>query len=164
MTRFWISAPLLACGGDATDNTTTSSGATGQPAAGTKLSDCEYATVLLESLETFSTAVPSVTAYGNKAEALRAFDTFDGELGTLVSELQSYQLSADVAKVNREVVAVFEDARTQIPELKSAVQSGDTARLTTVGVTLSQGIVPRLDTIEKENQRAMDKLDQCESA
>ncbi|MGH2588168.1 MAG: hypothetical protein ACRDJE_24890 [Dehalococcoidia bacterium] len=172
MTRFWIpaalillaAATLLACGGDATDDTTTSSGTTDATAAGTKLSDCDYATALLTALETFSTSVPSVTTITNKEEALTAFDTFDGELGRLVGELKSYQLSSDVAKVNREVVAILEDARTQIPELKRAVESGDTARLTTVGVTLSQGIVPRMEAIEKDNQGAMDKLNQCDGA
>lgn len=172
MTRFWISAGLLvfaaatlvACGGDAKDGTNTSSRTTSPPAAGEKLSDCDYATVLLTSLETFSTSVPSVTTFGNKAAALRAFDTFDGELGALVSGLKSYQLSSDVAKVNSGVVAIFEDTRKQLPELKGAVVSGDTARLTTVGDTLSQGIFARLDTIEQQHQGTMDKLDRCDRA
>jgi len=172
MTRYWIpaallvfaAATLLACGGDAKDDTTTSSGTTNPPAAGRKLSDCDYATALLTALETFSTSVPSVTTIKNKEDALTAFDTFDGELGTLVSELKSYQLSTDVATVNRDVVAIFEDARKQIPELKRAVESGDTTRLTTAGVTLSQGIVPRMEALQQQHKEVMDKLDTCEPA
>jgi hypothetical protein len=158
-----VAATLVACG-DAKTGTNTSNGTAGQPAAGTKLSDCEYATALLKSLETFGNSVPNATTYGNKETALTAFDTFDGELGTLIGALKGYQLSADVAKVNSGVVAIFEDAREQIPELKSAVQSGDTARLTTVGVTLSQGIVPRMEAIQQQNKEVVDKLNKCDRA
>jgi len=170
MTRFWITAALLvfaaatllACGGDDKAGAGTSGGATGATAAGKKLSDCAYAGALLKSLETFSTAAPGLTAYGDKEEALKTFDTFDGELGTLIGELRSYRLAAEVAAVNHGVIAIFEDARKQIPELKSAVQSGDTARLTTAGVTLSEGIVPRMEAIQQEHPGVMATLNRCE--
>ncbi|MGH2602569.1 MAG: hypothetical protein ACRDJ9_24695 [Dehalococcoidia bacterium] len=171
MTRFWIpaallvvtGATLLACGGDTKAGAGTS-GDAGATIAGRKLSDCEYATALLKSLETFSASAPSLTTIANTETALQAFDTFDSELGTLIGELQSYRLSAEVAAVNNGVITIFEDARKQIPELKGAIRSGDTTRLTTAGVTLSQGIVPRMEAIQQQHPRVMDKLNQCDTA
>jgi hypothetical protein len=154
----------LACGDDDTSGTTSSSGTTGATTAGKKLSDCDYATALVESLEKFTTSLPNFGAFQSKEDAINAFDTFDSALGALINEMKSYQLSSDVAKVNGGVVAIFEDARRQIPELQSAVESGDTARLTAVAARLSQEVFPRMDTIQKDNQGAMDKLNKCAGA
>ncbi|MGH2584149.1 MAG: hypothetical protein ACRDJE_04485, partial [Dehalococcoidia bacterium] len=93
-----------------------------------------------------------------------AFNRFESALGTLINEMKGYQLSSDVAKLNSGVVAIFEDARGQIPELRSAVESGDTARLTAVAARLNQEVFPRMDTVQEENKGAMDKLNKCAGA
>ncbi|MGH2598398.1 MAG: hypothetical protein ACRDJ9_03320 [Dehalococcoidia bacterium] len=156
-----LSAVLLACGGDDTNDTATSGATTGSTAAGKKLSDCDYATTLVRSLETFTNSLPNFGAFQSKEDAINAFNTFDSALGALINEMKSYQLSSDVAKVNNGVVSIFEDARRQIPELKSAVESGNTVRLTEVAARLNQEVFPRLDTIQEENKGAMDKLNTC---
>ncbi|MGH2589059.1 MAG: hypothetical protein ACRDJE_29395 [Dehalococcoidia bacterium] len=171
MARFWASAAfillaaatLLACGDDK-DATETSTGAAGATAAGKRLSDCDYATALVRSMEKFTASLPNFGAIATTDDAVKAFNTFDSELSTLIGELKSYQLSSDVAKVNDGVVAIFEDARKQIPELRGAVETGNTARLTEVAGKLSQDIFPRMDTIQKDNKGAMDKLNRCAGA
>jgi hypothetical protein len=151
----------LACGDDDTSDTAVAGTASGATTAGKKLSDCDYATTLVQSLEGFTNSLPSVSGFRSTTDAIAAFDAFDRELGTLVGELKSYQLSSDVAKVNGSVISIFEDARGQIPELKRAAQSGDSARLTQVAARLTQEILPRMDTIEKDHKGAMDKLGRC---
>ncbi|MGH2586028.1 MAG: hypothetical protein ACRDJE_14035 [Dehalococcoidia bacterium] len=151
----------LACGDEDTSDAAVHGTATRATTAGAKLSDCDYATTLVHSLETFTNSLPSVSGFRSMSDAIAAFEAFDRELGTLVSELTSYQLSSDVARVNTAVISIFEDARAQIPELKRAVESGDSIRLTQVSARLTQEILPRMDSIERENQGAMDKLGRC---
>ena len=155
-----------ALAGSEASGTVAGGGASGAAAGGRKLNDCQYATALVRSLEKFTTALPSSAASGSggKEAAIKAFDTFDGELAALVAELKSYRLSADVARVNAGVVSVFEDARKLIPELKTAVGRGDVVSLTQVSAKLTEDIFPRLDAIQTANQRAMDRLNKCVEA
>ncbi|MGH2604554.1 MAG: hypothetical protein ACRDJ9_34840, partial [Dehalococcoidia bacterium] len=59
-------AVLLACGDDDKDGTAAGSGTTGATAAGKKLSDCEYATTLVQSLEKFTSSLPNFGAFQGK--------------------------------------------------------------------------------------------------
>jgi hypothetical protein len=179
MNKLWIVAAAVAligaliagCGGsgdtpaDGGSGTLPSATASDARAAETRLNDCEYARALGRSLGRFTAAVPAfgTASITDKDGVVRALDAFDGELAALISELRSYQLSADIARVNDGVAQVFADARAQLPAVRSAVASGDVARLTAAATTLTTEVFPELDRVQAENKAAIERLDKCAS-
>lgn len=160
-------AALVACGSDSKEDDASAAGSaasTSAKAGSKKLSDCEYASAFVETLDKFTTSLgtASTAAVGNKDQALKSFDSLDAELSALISELKSYQLSSDVAKVNSSMIAIFEDLRKQVPELRSAASYGNTAKLVEVSGTFGREMAPRLQKIEQDNKGAVEKLNTCE--
>lgn len=180
MNKLWVVAAAIAflgallagCGGNGDAPTggreagMLTATASGDLAGGARLGDCEYANVLVRSLERFTKAVPpfGTDRVAGKVAVIQALDAFDGELAALTGELRGYRLNADTARVNDGVVRVFEDARSQLPALKSAVESGDVAMLTTAAKTLTGEVFPRLDTVQTENKATLDRLNKCAKA
>ena len=168
-----LGALLAGCGGkndtparDRDSGAQPSATAASTLAGDKRLSDCEYANALVRSLERFTAAVPPFgtnSIVGTDA-VIRALNTFDGELATLVDELRAYRLTPETARVNDGVVGVFEDTRRQLPELKSAVETGDVSRLTAAATTLTGEVFPRLDTIQAENKGTFERLNKCARA
>lgn len=167
-----LGALLAGCGGNGgtpadgrESGTFPSATASDTRGSGARLNDCEYARALGRSLERFTGAVPAfgTASVTDKDGVVRALDAFDGELADLIGELRGYQLSADVAQVNNGVTQVFEDARAQLPAVRSAVVSGDVARLTAAATTLTTEVFPGLDRVQAENKAAIERLDKCAS-
>ena len=181
LTRVWFAVAAIAllcvmlagCGGkndipaaDREAGASPSATAASTLAGGMRLNDCEYANALVRAMGRFTAAVPpfgTASVVGPNG-VIRALDAFDGELVALIGELRGYRLTADVARVNDGVVRVLEDTRSQLPEMRSAVESGDVARLTTAATTLTGGVFPRLDSIQSENKGALDRLNRCAKA
>jgi hypothetical protein len=135
-------------------------------AGGKRLDDCEYANALVRAMERFTATVPpfGTSSVVGADGVIRSLNDFDGELASLAAELRGYQLGADIAPVNDGVVRVFDDTRRQLPELRSAVESGDVSRLTSAATILTGEVFPRLDSIQSENKAAFDRLNRCARA
>lgn len=131
------------------------------PAAGKKLSDCDYATTFVKTLNTFATSLPDPSSIANTDAAAKAYSVFADQLTALINQLQSYQLSPDIAKLNAALIAVFANAQGQLPALESAIQAGDVAKLTASATTLQQTFGPGLDAVQQSNQATVTKLNKC---
>lgn len=166
-----LGALLAGCGGngdtsaDSVSAPLPSATASDAHAPGKRLNDCEYARALGRSLERFTDAVPAfgTSSISDTDGVVRALDAFDGELAYLIDQLRGYQLSTDVARVNDGVAQVFEDARAQLPAVRSAVASGDVARLTAAATKLTDEVFPSLDRVQAENKTVIERLDKCAS-
>lgn len=154
-------AKATAVSAEAAKATAVSTEAAKAAATGNRLSDCNYATALVKSLGTFTTSLPDPTTFTTADDAIKSYNTFGDQLTSLISQLQSYQLSPDVAKVNSDAISIFADTKGQIAELTSAAQAGDTAKLTDVSTTITQDILPRLNTVQQQNKATVDRLNKC---
>ena len=159
-----VAVALMACGSDDKDDEGgATSGGSQASTARKKLNDCEYAKQLLDDLGRFTTSLSgtSTASIGSKDQAVQAFNTLDAELGALISQMKGYQLSGDVAKVNTAFISVFEDMKKQVPEVRKAAESGDTAKLDQFSTTFGRDLDTKLDKIQEDNKGAVDKLNKC---
>ena len=159
-----MAAALVACGSDDKDDEGgTTSGGSQASTARKKLNDCEYAKQVVDDLNRFSSSLAdsSTASISSKEQAVQALNKLDSELGALISQMKGYQLSGDVSKVNNAFIGVFEDVRKQVPEMRKAAETGDTAKLDQISQSFNKDLDTKLDKIQEDNKSAVDKLNKC---
>lgn len=164
-----------ACGGGDGEKSSTATGSASKSSAqavakdGKKLTDCEYAAMVEQAIADFasnvtksSTAMVSASPSGSVDEQVSlAFEALDNELAKTIDELKALNLPSDLKKMNDGIIQLFEEFRKQVPEMKKAALSGDTARITQIVTKASTDLGSRMEKLDKENPGVSNRLSKC---